>query len=51
MELDGVEIGLTPMADVPVAAGRHTFRAHLPDGRVLEREVRVDELNWRVIFR
>lgn len=42
IEVDGRPVGVTPLADVPLAPGRHRFRAHLPDGRVVEREVHVD---------
>jgi hypothetical protein len=42
IEVDGRDVGVTPLADLPIAPGLHRFRAHFPDGRVIERAVRVD---------
>jgi general secretion pathway protein A len=48
--VDGEEVGITPMAGVPVGAGPHTFEARFPDGRVVERVVEIDEVNRFVVF-
>ena len=40
----------TPLANVPLRPGPHTFRAHLPDGRVLERTVEIDASHRHVAF-
>jgi hypothetical protein len=50
IQVDGREVGITPLADLPLEPGEHRFRATLPDGRVVEREVLVTTLNRRVIF-
>ncbi|MCZ6784724.1 MAG: PEGA domain-containing protein, partial [Proteobacteria bacterium] len=50
IEVDGRDVGLTPLADLPLEEGEHEFRAALPDGRVFVRTVRVTPLNRRVIF-
>jgi hypothetical protein len=50
IEVDGREIGVTPLGRVPLPAGSHTFRAHMADGRVLEREVAIDSERRRVSF-
>ena len=42
IEIDGKDVGVTPLANLPLAPGVHRFRAHLPDGRVIERVERVD---------
>src|SRR5262245_42344053 len=36
VSIDGIEVGETPIERVPLEVGEHTFRAVLPDGRVLE---------------
>jgi hypothetical protein len=48
--VDGEEVGITPLAGVPVGAGPHRFEARFPDGRVLERVVEIDEVNRFVVF-
>jgi hypothetical protein len=50
IEVDGVDFGPTPIAGIPLLAGPHRFRARLPDGRVLEREVDVTAENRFVVF-
>jgi hypothetical protein len=43
--------GLGPaLAGIPLLAGRHRFRARMPDGRVLERDVEVSERNRFIVF-
>jgi hypothetical protein len=44
IEVDGVALGPTPIADWPLAPGRHQLRASFPDGRVVERTLRVDAI-------
>ena len=50
IELDGVDLGLTPLGGVPVAPGSHRFRATMPDGSVLERVEILGPDNRRVTF-
>jgi hypothetical protein len=48
--VDGEEVGVTPLAGVSVGAGSHSFEAHFPDGRIVERVVEIDEVNRFVVF-
>jgi type II secretory pathway predicted ATPase ExeA len=41
IEIDGVDVGVTPIGTVPLLAGPHTFTAHMPDGRIVERVVEI----------
>jgi hypothetical protein len=50
IEVDGREVGVTPLGNVPLEAGPHRFRAHLPDGRVVERTTDVDAHRDHVVF-
>jgi hypothetical protein len=50
IEVDGRDVGITPLADLPIAPGPHQFRAHLPDGRVVERTVHVDAYRDHIRF-
>jgi type II secretory pathway predicted ATPase ExeA len=50
VEVDGIDVGETPLANVPLRPGPHTFRAHLPDGRILERTVEIDAAHRHVVF-
>jgi type II secretory pathway predicted ATPase ExeA len=50
IEIDGEEIGVTPMAGVLLAPGNHQFRVTLPDGRVLEETVRITRGNRHIAF-
>lgn len=51
IEVDGREVGETPLAGVALTPGPHVFRARLADGRVLERTVAIDAKNRFVTFR
>jgi len=42
IEVDGIDLGVTPLANIPLFAGEHSFRARMPDGRVVERTVEID---------
>jgi hypothetical protein len=42
IEVDGINLGATPLANIPLLAGAHSFRARMPDGRVIERTVEID---------
>ncbi|MCH8084058.1 MAG: hypothetical protein IH885_07465 [Myxococcales bacterium] len=42
IEVDGIDLGATPLANIPLFAGEHSFRARMPDGRVIERRVEID---------
>jgi type II secretory pathway predicted ATPase ExeA len=50
ISVDGRELGVTPLGNVPLEPGMHRFRAVWPDGRSLERDVHVDEANRRVVL-
>jgi hypothetical protein len=50
IEIDGDQIGITPMAGVLLAPGEHRFRVGLPDGTVLERIVRIGPDNRHIAF-
>lgn len=50
IEVDGTEIGETPLAGIPLAVGRHRFRARMPDGSVREQVIRIDADNATVVF-
>jgi hypothetical protein len=48
--VDGRDVGVTPMADVELTEGLHRFRARFPDGRVMERTLRVDSVRDHLSF-
>lgn len=50
IEVDGRDVGVTPLGSVPLEPGSHRFRAHLPDGRVVERTTDVDAHRDHVVF-
>jgi MSHA biogenesis protein MshM len=50
VEIDGIDVGETPLAGVPLRPGPHAFRAYLPDGRIVERTVEIDAANRHVAF-
>jgi type II secretory pathway predicted ATPase ExeA len=50
IEVDGVEIGETPIAGLALTEGAHTFRAYMPDGKVREKVVIIDSVNRSVAF-
>jgi hypothetical protein len=50
IEIDGEEIGVTPMAGVLLTPGDHQFRVILPDGRVLEPVIRITPENRHIAF-
>ena len=50
IEIDGEEVGVTPMAGVLLAPGDHEFRARMPDGTVLEEVVRIAPDNRHIAF-
>lgn len=50
IEIDGKEIGITPMAGVLLAPGDHQFRVTMPDGRVLEETIRITRGNRHIAF-
>lgn len=51
IQVDGEEVGVTPLAGVLLKPGTHHFEARFPDGRVVEREVEIDQVNRFVAFR
>ncbi|HKE11916.1 MAG TPA: hypothetical protein VKE73_10115 [Myxococcota bacterium] len=50
IEVDGVEVGETPIAGIPLAPGSHLFRARMPDGRVIEKTVEIGAETRYVTF-
>jgi hypothetical protein len=42
VEVDGIDLGVTPLANIPLFAGAHAFRVRMPGGRVIERTVEID---------
>jgi len=50
IEVDGVELGETPIAGVPLVPGSHVFKARMPDGRVIERTVQIGAETRYVTF-
>jgi hypothetical protein len=50
IEIDGEEVGITPMAGVLLAPGDHQFRVIMPDGTVLEPVVRIAPDNRHIAF-
>jgi len=50
IEVDGVELGETPLAGVGIPSGTHTFRARMPDGSVREQTVEIGATNRHVVF-
>lgn len=50
IEVDGRNLGETPLAGIPLEVGEHVFRARMPDGSVRERRLRVDESHRRIVF-
>jgi len=48
--IDGIEIGETPLGDIRLEEGVHTFKATMADGRVFTKVVRVSEENARIVF-
>jgi hypothetical protein len=50
IEIDGSEVGETPIAGHELTEGTHTFRAYFPNGEVQERVVEIDASTRSVIF-
>jgi type II secretory pathway predicted ATPase ExeA len=50
VEVDGVDMGMTPRAGIPLLPGPHRFRARMPDGRVLERTIEIGLRNRHIVF-
>jgi type II secretory pathway predicted ATPase ExeA len=50
IEIDGEDFGETPLAGIPLPGGSHSFRARMPDGRIIERVVEIDADNRFVVF-
>ena len=50
VEIDGIDVGETPLAGIPLRPGPHAFRAELPDGRIVDRTVEIDADHRHVAF-
>jgi hypothetical protein len=50
VEIDGREVGDTPLAGIALTPGSHVFKARMPDGREIIRTVEIDARNRFVTF-
>lgn len=50
IEIDGREVGETPLGGIEVERGPHRFVARFPDGRVVERTVAIDASQRTLVF-
>ncbi len=50
IEVDGIEFGETPLAEIPLLPGQHKFVAKMPGGRVVERTILVDSKTQQIVF-
>lgn len=50
IEIDGIEFGETPLAEIPLLPGLHKFVAKMPGGRVIEREIQIDQETQLIVF-
>jgi hypothetical protein len=50
IEIDGEEVGMTPMAGVLLTPGDHEFRVIMADGTILNRTVRIAPDNRHIAF-
>jgi hypothetical protein len=50
VRVDGIDLGATPIANIPLLAGSHSFTAQMSDGRVIERVVEIDAENRFIGF-
>jgi hypothetical protein len=42
VEVDGIDLGATPLANIPLLGGPHAFRVKMPDGRIIDRTIEID---------
>ncbi|MBW2577602.1 MAG: AAA family ATPase [Deltaproteobacteria bacterium] len=40
--VDGIDLGATPLANIPLFGGEHSFRVKMPDGRMIDRIIEID---------
>jgi hypothetical protein len=50
IEVDGRELGETPLGGVALERGTHRFVARFPNGRVVERSVEIDASHRALVF-
>jgi type II secretory pathway predicted ATPase ExeA len=50
VKIDGREVGETPLAGIPLAPGRHSFEARMPDGTTRQQTIAVDAAHNAVVF-
>lgn len=50
IEVDGIEFGETPLAEIPLLPGLHKFVAKMPGGRVVERTIQIDQKTQQIVF-
>ena len=51
VEVDGEDIGVTPIAGLELTEGLHIFRAQMPDGRIVVRRIEVGAETRSLVFR
>jgi hypothetical protein len=50
IEVDGRELGETPLGGISLERGTHHFVARFPNGRVVERSVEIDAAHRALVF-
>jgi hypothetical protein len=50
IQIDGVTLGPTPLANIPLLAGTHLFRAKMANGLIIERAIHIDAENRFIRF-
>ncbi len=51
VEVDGRDVGMTPIAALELEAGLHIFRARMPDGRIVVRRIEIGPETEPLVFR
>jgi type II secretory pathway predicted ATPase ExeA len=50
IEIDGVDVGETPLGELMLREGKHSFKAFMSDGRIVERTETIARSNSRILF-
>ncbi len=51
VEVDGHDVGMTPIAALELEGGLHIFRARMPDGRIVVRRIEIGPETEPLVFR
>jgi type II secretory pathway predicted ATPase ExeA len=51
VEVDGADVGMTPIAGLALTEGLHIFRAQMPDGRIVVERVEIGPETRSLVFR